>query len=1126
MAATDREPLTLDASAEEAASAPAGLAAVRLALAAGEEVRRFAGELGRAVPPAARVSEPLLAPLAAALWSLRSGEERRGLALLVADDDAARELAEAASWYLPGDDGVGFLPSRGVAYGSGLDPAPHLVGERARALELLARGGLVVVSADALAERVPPRDARPEPVDVALGQQHDRDALVARLVEAGYERRDAVDDRGQLAVRGDIVDVFPTTGQNPLRIELFGDEVERLSAFSLFTQRSLTTSDSATIYPAAERLVAAPDLEAWTENGERTPVPRGLVPVLPELAAFAAVAAWEPGRLREEIAEHLEEVGELLPPDERGRAYVRLDDATELIESAARLDPLQPGAHAFEAQRPALSGRGLAEAENELRGLVTAGLRVLVTFPHRGDAERALLGLRRIEARLLAPDEGLPPTPGVAFGVSPARRGFVSAAAGLAVLPSTQVFRRRVAPTGVPAGLGRALAAFTDLRPGDYVVHEDHGIGRFLRFDTKTVAGVTRDYVELQFRGEDKLFVPHDQLAKVSRYIGADRRAPSLSKLGGKAWQTLKSRARVAVRELAGELLSLYARRQTRSRPPYGPDDAWMERLEAAFPYAETEDQARAIEAVREDLEADRPMDRLVCGDVGFGKTEVALRAAFKVVTQGRQVLMLVPTTILAQQHGGTFEDRYRDFPVRVETISRLRPRAEVRQVLRDYTEGKVDVLIGTHRVLSRDVIPRNLGLVLLDEEQRFGVAQKELLRQLRLEVDVLSLSATPIPRTLHMSLAGLRDISVIATPPRNRKPIRTHVGEWDEELVARAIKREHERGGQTFFLHNRVETIDEAAEKLRRLVPEVRVGVGHGQMAERELEDVMLQFLRGDQDVLVSTTIIESGLDIPQANTLVVERADALGLAQLYQIRGRVGRSDVPAHAYLFYPDGRELSPEARGRLATLGDYTELGSGYRVALRDLEQRGAGNLLGDEQSGHVAAVGFELYCELLAEAVAELGGAGTLPVARPVRVDAQVDAYVPAAYVPLEAAKVDVHRRIALARSPGELRELLAELADRFGPVPGPVENLVAIQEARLKLAPVGADYLSVRGQRATVGRVVVGPAELRAIREELPTATYRSGPQELSLRLGEGQRMREALELVDAIVTSRRAAA
>jgi transcription-repair coupling factor (superfamily II helicase) len=551
-----------------------------------------------------------------------------------------------------------------------------------------------------------------------------------------------------------------------------------------------------------------------------------------------------------------------------------------------------------------------------------------------------------------------------------------------------------------------------------------------------------------------------------------------------------------------------------------------MERLEAAFPYAETEDQARAIEAVREDLEAERPMDRLVCGDVGFGKTEVALRAAFKVVTQGRQVLMLVPTTILAQQHGQTFQDRYRDFPVRVETVSRLRPRAEVREVLRDYAEGKVDVLIGTHRVLSRDVIPRNLGLVLLDEEQRFGVAQKELLRQLRLEVDVLSLSATPIPRTLHMSLAGLRDISVIATPPRNRKPIRTHVGEWDEELVARAIRREHERGGQTFFLHNRVETIDEAAEKLRRLVPEVRVGVGHGQMAERELEGVMLEFLRGDHDVLVSTTIIESGLDIPQANTLVVERSDDLGLAQLYQIRGRVGRSDVPAHAYLFYPDGRELSPEARGRLATLADYTELGSGYRVALRDLEQRGAGNLLGDEQSGHVAAVGFELYCELLAEAVAELGGAGALPVVRPVRVDAQVDAYVPASYVPLEAAKVDVHRRIALARSPGELRELLAELADRFGPVPSPVENLVAIQEARLKLAPVGADYLSVRGQRATVGRMVVGPAELRAIREELPAATYRSGPQELSLRLGEGQRMREALELVDAIVTSRRAAA
>jgi transcription-repair coupling factor (superfamily II helicase) len=752
---------------------------------------------------------------------------------------------------------------------------------------------------------------------------------------------------------------------------------------------------------------------------------------------------------------------------------------------------------------------------------------VLVTFPHRGDAERALLGLRRVEARILEEGEPLPAVPGVVFAVSPARRGFVSSAQALAVLPSTQVFRRRVSGTGadVARRLGRTLAGFADLRPGDYVVHEDHGVGRFVRFDTKTVANVTRDYVELQFRGEDKLFVPHEQLGKVSRYVGADGRAPALSKLGGKAWQTLKSRARVAVHELAGELLSLYAQRQTRTRPPYREDDGWMERLEAAFPYTETEDQARAIETVTDDLESERPMDRLICGDVGFGKTEVALRAAFKVSTQGRQVLMLVPTTILAQQHGQTFRDRYRDFPLRVETVSRLRAGKDVKEVLKDYSEGKVDVLIGTHRVLSRDVIPRNLGLVLVDEEQRFGVAQKELLRQLRLEVDVLSLSATPIPRTLHMSLAGLRDISIIATPPRGRQAIRTHVGEWDEELVRHAVQREHDRGGQTFFLHNRVETIDEAAEKLRRLVPEVRVGVGHGQMTERQLESVMLAFLRGDHDVLVSTTIIESGLDIPQANTLIVERADMLGLSQLYQIRGRVGRSDRQAHAYLLYPDGRELSEEARQRLATLADYTELGSGYRIAMRDLELRGAGNLLGDEQSGHVAAVGFELYCEMLADAVREVSGSGVVADLRPVRVDVAVDAYVPADYVPLEAAKIDVHRRIALAQTADELRELVVELHDRFGPPPPPVENLVLIQEARLKLAPLGADYLTLRGGRVTIGKLTVGPAELRAIREDHPRALYQVGPKELSIRLTDGAAMRQAIDLVDGMVAARRAA-
>jgi transcription-repair coupling factor (superfamily II helicase) len=524
---------------------------------------------------------------------------------------------------------------------------------------------------------------------------------------------------------------------------------------------------------------------------------------------------------------------------------------------------------------------------------------------------------------------------------------------------------------------------------------------------------------------------------------------------------------------------------------------------------------------VKEDLEAPHPMDRLVCGDVGFGKTEVALRAAFTVAVAGKQVLMLVPTTILAQQHWSTFRERYRDFPVRIEMVSRFRKPADVKRVLAEFQEGKVDVLIGTHRVLSRDVIPKDLGLVIVDEEQRFGVAQKELLRQLRLEVDVLALSATPIPRTLHMSLSGLRDISVIETPPEGRRPIRTHVGEYDDELVKVALERELGREGQAFYLHNRVETIEEAAEKVRQLLPEARVLVAHGQMAERELEDKMLSFLAGDADVLVSTTIIESGLDIPEANTLIVERADQLGLAQLYQIRGRVGRRDVPAHAYLFYPEASELTPEARARLSTLADHTELGAGFAIAMRDLEIRGAGDLLGAEQTGHVAALGFELYVEMLHEVVAELSGQRRL-AARPVRVDARVDAYVPASYIASEALKIDLHRRLALVEDEDELRELQAATEDRYGPLPEPVEHLFAIQEAKLKLARLGADYLVFRGGRASVGPVVLGSGELLELRQRVDTAVYTSAKREVSLR---HEDLEGALKLVDAMLAARQAA-
>src|SRR5436190_17363077 len=754
-------------------------------LRATERLKAFA----EGFPAAARVSEPALPLLLAALHE----ELDRPLVLLAPEDQDARDAAEGAAWFL-GDERVAMLPSRGIHWGSGLEPAPHLVGERARALDVLAAGGLVAASAAALAEPMPPPNTRPQPIRIAPGEELSLEQLAETLALAGYERVERADERGQFAVRGGLVDVFPTTGREPLRIEFWGDEIEQMRAFSPFTQRALHPVEAAVVHPAAERRLDLVDPE------EETPE---LVPVLPR----GPDLVWEADEVR---AVWEEEGLEPVP-----------------LKRAARLDQLPAGQQfAFEAQRPALVARGLAEAENELNAFVRAGNRVVVAFPHPGEALRQQNLLRRAEARLLEDGEALPREAELLFAVTPARRGLVWRDLGFVLLPDTQIFRKRP-PRERRIG-GRALQSFADLRTGDYVVHEDHGIGKLLGFETKEVAGVTRDYLFLGFRGDDRLYVPHEQLGKVSRYIGADATVPALSKLGGKAWENLKNRARASVRELAGELLALYAQRQQAPGVAYDLRHEWLERLEAEFPYRETPDQQAAIEAVKEDLEAPRPMDRLVCGDVGFGKTEVAIRAAFAVAVNGKQTLMLAPTTILAEQHWNTFRERFRDFPVRVEMVSRFRAPKEVKQVLADFSDGKVDVLIGTHRILSRDVIPKELGLVILDEEQRFGVAQKELLKSLRLEVDVLTLSATPIPRTLHMSLSGLPDISIIETPPEGRRPIRTTVGEYDEELVKLALEREVEREGQAFYLHNRVDTIDEAAEKLRQLSPGLRFLVAH----------------------------------------------------------------------------------------------------------------------------------------------------------------------------------------------------------------------------------------------------------------------------------------------------------
>ncbi len=1065
--------------------------------------------------------------------ALLAGEQSQPAIVVAGDDRQARELAGSLrAWLAPR--AVRYYPSRGVTYESHLAPPAHLTGQRIAALDALLDAStgphgapVVVVSAVALSEKVPDPSLRPHGFTLERGGLIDLGEAAADLIAAGYERVDQVEDRGQFAIRGGLLDVFPATEDRAVRVELFGDEIERLSWFSTFTQRSLGDAEAVEVAPAAELALEYRELAelAAAEGAEGRPDIAELLPVedfraflsLVDPQASVLLAAEE--ELTPALADHWRDVCAAFHDGEAHHLYVAPEPIAAELEARSRIrlssiDQDQP--YQFRGQAAEVAARSFRDAEPELEKLKRSGYRTVVAFAVRGEGERAAYNLGRLKVSWLDADSaaagpaGPAASPDLTFAHARLREGFIAPQFRLAVIPEQRLVRRRRATEGPARGRRGILRSFTDLRSGDIVVHEDHGVARFAGFDTKTVAGVTRDYLTLEFAGSDRVFMPVEQLAKISRYVGGGSGSaqPALSKLGGSRWNTLKARARRAAQEMAGELLNLYAERKRRAGHAFAPDSDWQREFEDAFGYTETPDQRDAISFVKADMEAPRPMDRLICGDVGYGKTEVALRAAFKAVQDGKQVLVLVPTTILAQQHYGTFSERLKDYPVRVAHVSRFRPAAEQRQTAEAFSRGEVDILIGTHRLLSRDVRARDLGLLVIDEEQRFGVRQKELLKQLKLRVDVLAMSATPIPRTLQMSLAGIRDISVIETAPEGRRPVKTYVGEYDEELVKAALEREHARGGQAFFLHNRVESIDETAERLRGLVPRVRFEVAHGQLEDAELERRMLRFLRGEADVLVATSIIESGIDIPQANTLIVERADMFGLSQLYQIRGRVGRSRERAYAYLLYPSAGALTAEAAQRLAALSDYTELGAGFKVAMRDLEIRGAGNLLGDEQSGHVAALGFELYMQMLDEAVraAQAAASGTEVEPdddwEPVRLEVGVDAYVPAGYIGYEQAKVDVHRRIAGAREVAEIGLLREEVEDRFGPLPQPLENLLLLQTARIKLGQAGASSVSFKGGRLAVTPVELNLAQVRALRATLPEAIYESGRSQLSLRV------------------------
>jgi transcription-repair coupling factor (superfamily II helicase) len=1013
-----------------------------------------------------------------------------------------------------------------------VSPSVETMGRRQRVLWRL-RGALegrsprvLVAPVRALIQRLGPHVEDVEPVVVRRGDQGPQDELVARLVATGYRREYQVEHRGELAVRGSIVDVFPSTADEPVRIDLWGDEVDRLTTFAVADQRSVADIDAVEIFgcrellPTAEVRARAAALiaeEPWgREQWER--LAEGLVfdgmeswlpwltrsehLVLDVVGPDALVVLIEPRRMRDRAAELLDEEGALatsladtwnartaggfpklhLPFD---RLLAHTDAPAWSLVSA----PEGPQTTTITARGwdPVVGDPGhLVKQVTELLG---QGYRVIVCAEGRGTAERMAESFADEGVTAALSDGATVTEPGLHVVVQPLERGFIVPGLRLALLAESDVTGRRRAHRQARPRPRASEGFFDDLTIGDYVVHYQHGVARYGGMVRRAIGGVERDYLLLEYRGGDKLYVPSDQIDAVRHYTGGE--TPSLHRLGGSDWEKTKARVRRAVQEIAQELVVLYRRRVTSPGHAFPPDTPWQTEMEGAFPYVETRDQLRAIDDVKADMEGPAPMDRLVCGDVGFGKTEVAIRAVFKAVQDGKQAAVLVPTTLLAQQHLQTFSERFAGYPVRVEVLSRFLTPAQARRVIHGLAAGTVDVVIGTHRLLSGDVSFKDLGLLVVDEEQRFGVTHKEAIKQLRTHVDVLTLTATPIPRTLEMSLTGIRDLTLLNTPPADRQPILTYVGEFDERAVAEAIRRELLREGQVFFVHNRVLDIDIIADRLRRLVPEARIAVAHGQQDEGTLERVVLDFWEGEYDVLVCTTIIESGIDMPTVNTLVVDRADLLGLGQLHQLRGRVGRAGQRAYAYLFVPPDRELTEEAYERLKTIGEHTELGSGFKIAMRDLEIRGAGNLLGADQSGHIAAVGYDLYVQMVNEAVAELKGEPRREPAE-IKLDLPVDAFLPADYVAREDLRLEAYRRLAVVTTHEEVDDIAQEWTDRYGPPPPAALALLSVAHLRAECARCGIREVVVAKGVARLSPVRLRTSQTVRVKRRWPKAVYK----------------------------------
>jgi transcription-repair coupling factor (superfamily II helicase) len=938
------------------------------------------------------------------------------------------------------------------------EPHYEIAGERVETLESLLRGHLrvLVTTARATAERTRVPSALAElRLVMRAGERRPLSDVARGLETMGYRRVPTVTEVAEFSVRGGIIDVYGFGMSDAARCEWWGDELNSLWVFDLTSQRSLRQIDEITILP-----VAPPDREG-PEDRAAASVRQSLLELLP---SDTLVFEEAPGSDRDEVhrawreAEHHLEVARRLGEDVPSRAalFESPEAWQQRLESFPRVLLGQQGVP--DIQMGYLPPEKIDRNLNRLRAVLGSEQPTLVLCDNEGQLERLdeLLnenGSRGIHATL---------------AIGSLDGGFVLPS--LRVLTDHEIFRRarrlRRARRYRQAAPSAATGALT---VGDYVVHLDHGIGIYRGIGSVTVGGGILEVAIVEYEGGDRLNVPLYRLDQLERYRAGgddgDRPPPRLHRLGGSSWQRVRERTREAIKALASELLDLYARRQVSAGYAFPPDTRWQRELESSFLYEDTPDQVKATEQVKRDMELPKPMDRLLVGDVGYGKTEIAVRAAFKAVQGGKQVAVLVPTTILAEQHGRTFIERLVDYPVRIEVLSRFRSAREQKQAIARLASGETDIIIGTHRLLSRDVVFKDLGILIVDEEHRFGVKHKERLKELRLSVDVLTLTATPIPRTLHLSLAGLRDLTLLETAPRDRSPILTFVEPWDDALLEEAFARELDRGGQVFVVHNRIETIDTIAERVRSLAPRARVGVAHGQMPADDLEQVMRGFVAGEVDILVSTMIVESGLDVPNANTMVVHDAHRFGLAQLYQLRGRVGRSHRRAYCYLLASD--QIAPEAEDRLKVLEHHTDLGSGYRIALKDLEIRGAGNMLGAEQSGHAHAVGFDLYLRWLEETVLALRGQGTVEHPAPPDVVLDRPAHLPEGFVPDDEAKLDLYRRLARATSSGEIDELRAEMRERFGPLPEEVENLLHMARLRVLGATLGLQHVLIRGDEA-----------------------------------------------------------